>query len=138
MRIEVEPRLCRDCQACALGCSLYHDSVCSPDRARLTVTKDMARYEFDIRICCQCETPECLAVCPVGAMALDDRSVVIMDGNVCIRCGACADACPFDAVFYHEASDRYLKCDLCAGRVEGPLCAQLCPVGALKLIEERN
>jgi Fe-S-cluster-containing dehydrogenase component len=136
MRILIERGLCRDCQACVLGCSLYHDAVCSPARARIVVTKDMARYEFDLRVCHHCTDPDCLAACPVGAMSLDDRGVVVVDDEVCVQCNACADACPFDAIFFHEATGRYLKCDLCAGRREGPLCVQLCPSGALSLGEE--
>lgn len=135
MGIRTDPGLCRDCQACALGCSLYHESVCSPARARVVVTKDMARYEFDVRICRHCDEPQCLAACAADAMSLDGRGVVIIDDEACIQCGACADACPYEAIVYHEAEDRYLKCDLCAGRSEGPLCAQLCPVGALTVVE---
>jgi Fe-S-cluster-containing hydrogenase component 2 len=121
-----------------LGCSLYHDGVCSPAGARVMVTKDMARFEFDIRICRHCAEPDCLAACPTGAMALDDRTVVIIDDDVCIRCGSCADACPFAAISYHKAADRYLKCDLCAGHADGPVCVKLCPTGALTLIEEQD
>lgn len=134
MTIHTHADLCRDCQACALACSLYHEGACGPALARLIVTKDMARYEFDIRICQHCDEPECLAACPADAMSLDDRGVVIIDDDACNQCGACADSCPYDAIFYHEARDRYLKCDLCAGRVDGPLCAQLCPVGALTVV----
>jgi len=64
--------LCRDCQACVLACSLYHEG----------------------------------------------------------RCGACMEACPYGAISYNAAADRYLKCDLCAGR-ERPLCVEICPVGAV-------
>ena len=135
MGIETKPELCRDCQACVLGCSLYHESVCSPARARLVVAKDMARFEFDIRICRHCEDAACLAACPADAMCLDGGGVVIIDDDLCIQCGACADACPYGSIFYHAGEDRYLKCDLCASRREGPLCAQLCPVGALTIVE---
>jgi Fe-S-cluster-containing dehydrogenase component len=98
----------------------------------------MARFLFDIRICRQCSDPHCLPACPTGAMALDERGVVTIEEDVCIGCGACADACPFDTIFPHEVSHRYLKCDLCAGRTEGPLCVQLCPAGALALTEEQD
>jgi Fe-S-cluster-containing dehydrogenase component len=132
-RIQVEARLCRDCQACVLACSLHHEGECNPALARLVVSKDMARYQFDILVCRHCESPECLLACPTGAMLLDDRGVVILHDEECIRCGACLSSCPYDAIFYNEECDRYLKCDLCAGREGGPLCVELCPVGALTL-----
>jgi len=132
-RVHVRSDLCRDCQACLLSCSLYHEGECSPGLARLRVRKDMARYEFTISICRQCRRPKCLEACPVGAMRLDERGVVLIDDGLCTHCGECAAACPFGAIFQHEASGRILKCDLCAGRAEGPLCTALCPVGALTL-----
>jgi Fe-S-cluster-containing hydrogenase component 2 len=131
MQVHTDPDRCRDCQTCALACSLYHEGACSLTLARLAIIKDAARYEFDIRICQHCPQPECLSACPADAMSMDKRGVVIIHDEACIRCGACAASCPHDAIFYHEREDRYLKCDLCAGRPEGPLCVQLCPVGAL-------
>ena len=68
-------------------------------------------------------------------MPIDNRGVVrIVDGD-CTRCGACASSCPYEAIFYSQARDRYLKCELCAGREEGPLCVELCPVRALTVAE---
>lgn len=132
-RVRAQSALCRDCQACLLGCSLYHEGSCSPSLARLRIAKDMARYEFTITICRQCTSPACLPACPTGAMSLDERGVVLIDDAVCTRCGSCAAACPYDAIYDHQAADRYLKCDLCAGRDGGPLCVTLCPVAALIL-----
>lgn len=129
--IQVQADCCRDCQACALACSLYHERGCGPSVARLAVLKDMARYQFQIVICQHCPDPDCLVACPSGAMRLDERGVVLIDDTVCTRCGRCSDACPYGAILYHEATDRYLKCDLCEGREAGPLCVALCPVGAL-------
>lgn len=114
-----------------LACSLWHEGECNPALARLQVHKDMARLEYEIRICRHCVDPECLAACPEDAMRLDERGVVLIDDDLCIRCGSCQAACPYDAIFYNQSVDRYLKCDLCAGRAEGPLCAAICPVGAL-------
>jgi len=132
-RIVAKPELCRDCQICALACSLWHEGRCGPVLARLAVVKDMAAYTFDIRVCQQCATPACLAACPGDAMYRDARGVVIIRDAECTRCGACAEACPFDAILGGAEIDRYLKCDLCAGRDEGPLCVALCPVGALAM-----
>ena len=50
-----------------------HEGVCSPNLARLTVIKDMERYEFPLHLCQHCDDPACLAACPSGAMAADER-----------------------------------------------------------------
>jgi Fe-S-cluster-containing dehydrogenase component len=134
--IEVDAELCRGCQACQLACSLHHEGQCHLGLARVQVRKDMVHYTFDISICRHCEEPACVAACPVGAITLDERGVAVIDDGECTRCGSCAAACPYDAIFYSEAEDRYLKCDLCAGRAEGPLCVALCPVRALTLGED--
>lgn len=135
-RIQVAPDLCRDCQACTLACSLYHEDECNLSLARLAVSKDMVRYEFHIRICQQCDSPDCIPACPTGAMGRNGRGVVVLVEDECIQCGACADGCPYSAIFYNEAQGRYLKCDLCAGREGGPLCVEVCPVGALAVSGE--
>ena len=137
-RVVAHPELCRDCQACTLGCSLLHEGQCHLGLARLRVEKDMARYTFGINICRHCALPACLPACEHGAMRLDERGVVLIDDALCTRCGACAEACPFDSIYHVEREDRYVKCDLCAGRDEGPLCVELCPVGALTLWQRRD
>ena len=134
LKLQADPSLCRDCQACTLACSLYHAGECNLGLARLRVTKDMARYEFDIVVCRHCEDPDCVAACPNESIRWDDQHrVVIIDQDECLLCGACEEACPYHAIFYDPVSRQYLKCDLCAGRVGGPLCVELCPVHALTL-----
>jgi carbon-monoxide dehydrogenase iron sulfur subunit len=132
-RVVAHNDLCRDCQACALGCSLAHEGECGLGMARLVITKDMARYEFNIQICRHCEHPDCADACRAGALAVDSRGVAMLDDAECTRCGACAEACPYDSIFHNAERDRYLKCDLCAGWDSGPLCVELCPVGALAM-----
>ncbi len=130
-RIVTNAEVCRECQACALACSLYHERECNLSLARLQVIKDMARYEFHILVCHHCETPDCLAACPSEAIVLNQEGVAVIQDEACLHCGACASACPYGVLFYDETRDRYLKCDLCAGREGGPVCVAICPVGAL-------
>lgn len=133
-RIQANDSLCRDCQSCALACSLYHEAECSLDLSRVLITKDMVHYEFQIVLCQHCEAPECAQACAAGALTVDRRGVVMIDDSACTRCGACASSCPYGAIFYSESADRYLKCDLCAGRESGPVCVQVCPVDAVALV----
>jgi carbon-monoxide dehydrogenase iron sulfur subunit len=131
--IRVDAKKCRDCEACVMGCSLYHERECGIELARLKVEKDMQRYEFTIKLCKHCRRPKCLAACQDGAMYQDTNGVVHIIDEKCTRCGACRAACPFDAIHYHKNRNVYVKCDLCLGRKKGPLCVELCPVGALTI-----
>ena len=36
--------------------------------------------------------------CPVGAITGEKREAHRIDPTVCIKCGACAEACKFDAI----------------------------------------
>ncbi len=40
----------------------------------------------------------CARVCPVDAISGERREVHVIDPDVCIACGACADECRFDAI----------------------------------------
>jgi len=133
-RVRAREKLCRDCEACIMGCSVYHENECNAELSRVTVEKDMERFEFHIRICRQCKNPKCIAACPEEAMYMDENSIVHIIDDKCTRCGQCNEACPFEAIFYNKEKDRYIKCDMCTGRSEGPLCVELCPVGALTII----
>jgi anaerobic carbon-monoxide dehydrogenase iron sulfur subunit len=130
-RLVTHDELCRDCQACTLACSLYHEGECGPSLARLRVLKDMANYRFNIVVCRQCDEPDCMDACPNEALRLDRWGIPVIFQEDCLFCGECQAACPYNALFYDVRSGRYLKCDMCAGRDEGPVCAQVCPVAAI-------
>jgi anaerobic carbon-monoxide dehydrogenase iron sulfur subunit len=132
-RLMTWPDRCRNCQACTLACSLYHEGRCSLALARLAVDKDLASGEIEMTVCRQCEDAACVEACPIGAMR-HENGVVFLAEDECVGCGACAEACPYGAIIV--ADDRYLKCDLCLGRVGGPLCVEMCPVEALTLQQE--
>jgi electron transport protein HydN len=130
--VSVDATICRGCDMCMLACSLYHKGQCNPSLGRLRVTRDSDRYRFEVNICRQCEEPDCFPACPVdGAMERNAEGIVSIIEKNCIACGACAAACPYDSIAYHEDLGLYLKCNLCEGREAGPMCAEVCPTGAL-------
>jgi phenylacetyl-CoA:acceptor oxidoreductase subunit 1 len=49
--------------------------------------------------CQHCEDPPCLHVCPSTATRQRDDGIVTIDYDICIGCGYCAVACPYDARF---------------------------------------
>lgn len=99
--------------------------------------------------CQHCENPACFGVCPTGATAINDDGVVTVDPDVCIGCGSCVAACPYEVrTLIEEEPEFYVemavgeadapkhiagvveKCTFCTnllGRGEVPACMQLCP-----------
>jgi protein NrfC len=150
---------CQGCASCMLACSLIHEGVESLSLSRIQVMQNsFAAFPGDLAIeqCRQCVDPECVKVCPTGALAADatQGNVRRVDKAECIGCGLCFEACPFtpsraflapDPAYDGTAKSR--KCDLCANAPHhwdeaggGPdgkqACVAVCPVGAITFTTE--
>lgn len=141
IKIQVYPDLCGGCGSCELICSLFHEGISNPKLSRITLIRDPIRAEFKIHLCKQCDAPECMASCPVkDAMYVDERGVRVINEDECIGCGNCARACPFNGeglvIKYNSEKNTYFKCNMCIG-LDKPLCVEICPHGALKLVESK-
>lgn len=60
------------------------------------VCKGLFRYSIIPENCVGCTA--CRRVCPVGCIAGHPKQVHFIDLNICISCGACFDACKFNAI----------------------------------------
>ncbi|MBP8858377.1 MAG: 4Fe-4S binding protein [Anaerolineaceae bacterium] len=60
---------------------------------------------------------------------MPEGSVKVLS-ELCIGCGSCVDACPFDGVWLDPGSSLAIKCDTCEGRY---LCVAECAIGALSV-----
>jgi Fe-S-cluster-containing dehydrogenase component len=86
------------------------------------------RYGMDYPIFCrQCEPCPAIVACRSGALAQTHEGIVYCNHEACNGCGACADACSYDAINL-DPSLKPLICDLCDGK---PECVKKCPTGAL-------
>jgi Fe-S-cluster-containing dehydrogenase component len=135
VNILVNAEFCRDCEACALACSLLHEGKSNPLLSRILVRKDMESYKFDLVICQHCSTdgedPDCVQACSIEAIYLDERGIVVINQDECIQCAACADACTYNAIFYNPEINQYYKCEFCVSFDSKPACVEICPVKAL-------
>ncbi|TCL60606.1 4Fe-4S dicluster protein [Kineothrix alysoides] len=56
---------------------------------------------------------KCISVCPVltanHAVEEDGKSKIVVDGNVCISCGACFDACEHEARSFQDDTVRFFE-----------------------------
>jgi formate dehydrogenase iron-sulfur subunit len=104
------------------------------------------------RSCMHCFNPGCAAVCPSGALSVDEATgFVRVKEELCIGCRYCVTACPFDVPRYYGSASKINKCTACLDRVSNgkaasindgrgktgmqfnvPACVHTCPPGALK------
>jgi formate-dependent nitrite reductase membrane component NrfD/ferredoxin len=63
-----------------------------------------------------------------------DNGIVDFNGDRCIGCKSCMQACPYDALYINPNTNTAEKCNYCAHRVEAqlePACVIVCPVQAI-------
>ncbi|MDF2617041.1 MAG: Respiratory-chain dehydrogenase domain 51 kDa subunit [Sedimentibacter sp.] len=59
--------------------------------------KDLSAIEIDASLCKGCS--KCARNCPVNAISGKIKETYVIDKKVCIKCGACIEACSFKAIF---------------------------------------
>ena len=60
------------------------------------ICKALITYSIEATMCNGCHA--CFSVCPSGAIAGEKKKPHLIDGEKCIKCGACREACNFQAV----------------------------------------
>jgi Fe-S-cluster-containing dehydrogenase component len=88
---------------------------------------------FVPKLCNQCVDAPCNQVCPVHASFTSPEGVELVDGDRCIGCGYCVQACPYGVRFINPETNNADKCTWCYHRItnnESPACVEACPVGA--------
>jgi Fe-S-cluster-containing hydrogenase component 2 len=129
----IDPEKCTGCRTCELACSFKHEKEFNPAKSRIHILKwEEAGLDVPM-VCQQCESPICLTVCPVKAVARDDKTgAMLINYDICIGCRMCVMACPFGAPSIDEESRKTIKCDLCDG---DPECVKFCPTGAIDYVK---
>jgi len=87
------------------------------------------------KMCMHCDEPSCVSVCPVGAFSKSETGAVLYDGDKCIGCRYCMQACPHKVPRYEwgKTQPRVRKCTMCDDRIKAgkiTACAEACPTEA--------
>jgi len=140
----IDSSACIDCKACTLACKV--ENSVPGGKWRNWVKRSEPNYEtpdwmdhrtpvhFQPGGCMHCEVPTCVQACPTGATYKDGKDgAVKVDPKLCIGCGCCIPACPYDARYRHPTKNIVDKCDYCEKRRERgelPACVITCPTKA--------
>ncbi len=108
----VDLNACVGCQTCTIACKHANDTTPGIQWRRVLDVEtgaypDVERV-FLVVGCQHCADPPCVPVCPTGATFQRADGLVAMDYDLCIGCGYCAVACPYQArTIAHEQSWYY-------------------------------
>jgi len=131
--ILIDQDKCTGCRLCEMVCSVKHEGVSNPSRARISIIKWFMEGFFMPMLCQQCMEAPCVSVCPKDALSRDDElGTVKLDYDLCIGCKMCVTACPFGGMGIDTVTNKVIKCDLCDG---DPQCVRFCFPGALQYVE---
>jgi Fe-S-cluster-containing hydrogenase component 2 len=131
-RILVDIDRCSGCRLCEVICAFRNEKAFNPSLARITIIKEDA-FGIDLPIVCwHCEKCKAMENCPAHAIERDEKGLVFLREDVCIRCKKCQELCPIGAIRFHPERETPLICHQCEGK---PLCVQKCPTKALSYVE---
>ena len=133
--LEIDSENCVGCNACEVACKQVHNLPVGPrlisirpDDCREIEGKQQLR--FIATYCRHCTHPQCRDVCVTGAITITDNGIVLVNEGLCIGCGSCVEACPFNAMQFNGEKQSAMKCDLCQDRLAKglqPACVSACP-----------
>lgn len=142
---------CVGCQTCVAACR--HANATSPaEQWRQVLDIEAGVYPNVSRVfvptgCQHCADPPCMHVCPTTATRQRADGIVTIDYDLCIGCGYCIVACPYQARYkYSKAIYAYggpieseksqedprrigvaTKCTYCIDRIDDGIAAGLKP-----------
>ena len=131
--IVIDSAKCIDCKACMIACKVENNVPEGSWRNWIRPLLDRSgerKSEFQPGQCMQCDSPSCVAACPVGATYKQPDGLVVIDPKKCIGCGNCITACPYGARYRNSTRHIADKCDFCEHRLkrgEEPACVVTCP-----------
>ncbi len=129
---------CIGCHACSTACKSENQVPVGVARTWVKTVEvghfPDVRRSFQVSRCNHCANPPCVRSCPTSAMYRRPDGIVEFDGDACIGCKACLQACPYDAIYLDPETHTAAKCHYCSHRIDvglEPACVVVCPEHAI-------
>ena len=134
----IDQRKCIGCHACTVACKEENQVPLGVNRTWVKYIEkgtfpDTRRY-FSVMRCNHCDNAPCVTICPTVALYRRPDGIVDFDGDRCIGCKSCMQACPYDALYIDPETQTAAKCHYCAHRIEvdlEPACVIVSPVQSI-------
>ncbi len=138
----IDATKCIDCKGCVAACKVannvpegqWRNWIKQDEGTPTPGVLPTAKTRFQPGACMHCENPTCVDACPTGATYKDkETGAVIINDALCIGCGNCIPACPYNARFRNAVKRKADKCNYCPERrAHGllPACVDTCPTKA--------
>lgn len=127
---------CIGCMSCVVACKMENNVPVGINLNKVVQVGPVGEWPYGLsqyffpQSCMHCESPLCVAVCPVGASYIrEEDGLVLVDGEKCIQCESCVKACPYGARSIDTAKAQAVKCTLCnelTAKGELPSCVKHC------------
>ncbi|HEX3613206.1 MAG TPA: 4Fe-4S dicluster domain-containing protein [Sporichthyaceae bacterium] len=134
----IDQRTCIGCHACTVACKTEHEIPVGQFRTWVKYV-DSGEFpnttrDFGVMRCNHCTDAPCVKICPTKALFIRRDGIVDFDGENCIGCKSCMQACPYDAIYIDKNTNTAAKCNFCAHRVDAgyePACVVVCPTHSI-------
>jgi len=138
---------CTGCHRCETACTTINDGRVGSFFSRVKIHRHyfygddgpgsggglFGNLNYTTDTCRQCREPACMAACPVNAIRWNEKyQAISVDTERCLGCSACTSSCPWAMATVNPETQKSGKCILCGE------CADVCPTGALSIIEWKN
>jgi Fe-S-cluster-containing dehydrogenase component len=134
----IDQTRCIGCHACTVACKEENRVPLGAFRTWVKYVEKgeypNTRRHFAVLRCNHCDHAPCVTICPTRALYRRPDGIVDFDGDRCIGCKSCMQACPYDALYIDPDTRTAAKCHFCAHRVERglePACVIVCPERAI-------
>ena len=117
---------CTGCHRCEISCTNYNDGAVGTFFSRIKIHRHYffgdkgpgsggglyGDLNYTPDTCRQCKDPQCMKVCPIGAITWSQEDgCIAVDHRRCIGCSACTTACPWMMATVNTETKKSSKCE---------------------------